>query len=71
MLNMGIFSIFYKMKVCCAFSLESPHRGDSNAYTQHTMTNIKRKLPKISQNTIISAAMIICVRDSKTSSKQP
>ena len=25
-----IFSIFYKIKVCCVFSLESPHRGDSN-----------------------------------------
>ena len=25
------------MKVCCVFSLESPHRGDSNEYTQHTI----------------------------------
>ena len=25
-----IFLIFYNMKVCCAFSLESPQRGDSN-----------------------------------------
>ena len=22
--------IFYSMKVCCVFSLESPYRGDSN-----------------------------------------
>ena len=25
------------------FSLESPHRGDSNEYTQYTIFNIKRK----------------------------
>ena len=25
------------------FSLESPHRGDSNEYTQHTIFNMKRK----------------------------
>ena len=66
---MGIFWIFFKMKVCCVFSLESPHRGDSNEYTQHTMINIKRKSPEISQNTIMSAAMIFFVRDSITSSK--
>ena len=24
------------MKVCCVFSSESPHQGDSNEYTQHT-----------------------------------
>ena len=33
---MGFFSIFFKMKVCCVFSLESPYRGDYNEYTQHT-----------------------------------
>ena len=26
------------------FSLESPHRGDSNEYTQHTVFNIKKKI---------------------------
>ena len=31
---MDIFSIFFNLKVCCVFSLESPHRGDSNVYTQ-------------------------------------
>ena len=41
--NRDIFSIFFNMKVCCVFSLESAHRGDSNEYTQHTMINIKRK----------------------------
>ena len=32
------------MKVCCVFSLESPHRGDSNKYTQYTIFNIKKKI---------------------------
>ena len=32
--------IFYSMKVCCVFSLESPHWGDSNEYTQYTIFNI-------------------------------
>ena len=42
---MGIvFSIFFNMKVCCVFSLESPHRGDSNEYTQYTIFNIKKKI---------------------------
>ena len=40
---MNIFSIFFNMKVCCMFSLESPHRGDSNEYTQHIIFNIKNK----------------------------
>ena len=26
------------------FSLESPHQGDSNEYTQHAIINIKRKI---------------------------
>ena len=37
MLNGNIFLIFFNMKVCYVFSLESPHRGDSNEYTQHTI----------------------------------
>ena len=32
------------MKVCGVFSLESPHRGDSNEYTQYTIFNIKKKI---------------------------
>ena len=32
------------MKVCCVFSLESPHRGDSNEYKQHTSINIIKKI---------------------------
>ena len=39
-----IFLIFFNMKVCCVFSLESPHRGDSNEYAQHAIINIKKKI---------------------------
>ena len=35
--------IFYNMKVCCVFSLESPHRGDSYEYTQYTIFNMNKK----------------------------
>ena len=31
------FFLFYLGIVCCVYSLESPHRGDSNEYTQHTI----------------------------------
>ena len=40
----GIFLVFFNMKVFCVLSLESPHRGDSNECTQHTIFNIKRKI---------------------------
>ena len=39
------------------YSLESPYRGDSNEYTQHTIINTKRKSSEIIQDTIMSAAM--------------
>ena len=32
------------MKVRCVFSLESPHPGESNEYTQYTIFNIKKKI---------------------------
>ena len=32
------FFLFYHGIVCCVFSLESPHRGNSNEYTRHTIT---------------------------------
>ena len=51
---MDILSVLLNMKVCCVFLLESPHRGDSNDYKQHTIINIKRK---ITQNYPKSAAM--------------
>ena len=39
----GISFYFFNMKVCCVFSLESPHRGDSNEYTQYTIFNMNKK----------------------------
>ena len=43
-----IFFLFYHGIVCCVYSLESPHRDDSNGYTQHTI--IVLKIEKISLN---------------------
>ena len=37
------FFIFFNMKVCCVFSLESPHRGDSKDYKQYTIFNLNMK----------------------------
>ena len=38
----GFFlKIFFDIKICCTFSLESPHQGDSNENTKHTIVNIK------------------------------
>ena len=54
---MDIFSILFNMKVCCVSSLESPHRGASNEYTQYTIFNIKKK---ITLNYPKSAAMGFC-----------
>ena len=37
--------------VCCVLSLESPHQGDSNGYTQYTIFKMKkRKSAKIIPN---------------------
>ena len=41
--NRDIFSISFNIKVCCMFSLESPHRGDSNENTQYTIFSIKKE----------------------------
>ena len=62
------YLVFYNMKVCCVFSLESPHLGDSNEYTQYTVFNIKKK---ITLNYHKFAAKGVFPRDSRTSSKQP
>ena len=43
MFNRDIILIFFNMKVYCVFSLESPHRGDSNENIQHTIFNIKKE----------------------------
>ena len=32
------------MTVYCVFSLESPHRGDSNEQTQYTIFSIKKEI---------------------------
>ena len=32
-----VIFLFYPEIVCCVYSLELPHRGDSNEYTQHTI----------------------------------
>ena len=32
-----VIFLFYHELVCCVYSLESPHQGDSNEYTQHTI----------------------------------
>ena len=39
-----IFWIFFSMKTLCVFSLEAPHRGDSNGYKQQAIINIKKKI---------------------------
>ena len=66
---MDTFSSFFNLKVCFVCSLESPHRGDSNEYTQYTFFNIKKK--KITLNYPKSAALGFFPRQSRTSSKQP
>ena len=58
------------MKVCCVFSLASPHRGDSNEYTQYIFFNIKKEEEKktekkITLNYYKSAAMGFFPRNSK------
>ena len=40
------------MKVCCVFSLESPHQCDSNVYTQYTIFK-KKKKKKITKSAAI------------------
>ena len=40
---MDIFLIFFNMKVCCVFTLEPPHRGNSNEYTQYSLFNMNMK----------------------------
>ena len=45
---MVIFFIFLHMMVYCVFSLESPHRGNSNVYTQYAIFyNKKENHPRL------------------------
>ena len=46
--NIWGFFLFYHGIVCCVYSLESPHRSDSNEYTQHSI--IVEKIENISRN---------------------
>ena len=62
---MSIVPIFLSMKVCCVFSLESPHRGDSIENAQYTIFNIKKV---ITLNHLKSAAMGFYPKGSRTSS---
>ena len=48
--NRDVFSIFFNMKVYCVFTLEAPQRGDSNEYSQYTISQYKKEThPKLSQ----------------------
>ena len=38
-----LFSIFYNVKVQCVFTLESPHRGDSNENAHYTIFNFEKE----------------------------
>ena len=59
---MDIILIFFNIKVCFVFSLESPHRGDSDEYTQYTIFMVKKK---ITLNYLKSAAMGFCSKGLK------
>ena len=37
------FLFYFNMQVCCVFTFESPHRGDSNENTQYTIFNMNKK----------------------------
>ena len=51
--------LFYREIVCCAYSLESPRRGDSNEYTpyNHCVEN-RKDFPKLSLFASWTGAMI-------------
>ena len=62
------FRFFFNMKVYCVFSLESPQGGDSNKYTQYTISQYKKE----NHLTLSKPAIMGFVpRDSRMSSKQP
>ena len=42
---MDIFLIFFNMLVCCVFSFGSPHRGNSNEYTQYANSSVVPRRP--------------------------
>ena len=62
--NRDIFSIGFNMKVCRVFSLESPHRGNSNEYTQYTIFSIKKN----SAECFAAPALCLYIRNSMKAS---
>ena len=56
------------MEVYCLFSVELPHRGDSNEHTQYTIYNIKKK---ITINYPKSATMGFCSKGPKKEFETP
>ena len=42
--NLGIFFISFTIIVCWVYSLEPPRWGDSNEYTQHTISWWNKKI---------------------------
>ena len=48
------------MKIWCVFSLDSPHRGNSNECKPHTSFNMKNKTTQFIPNIIMSATMEFC-----------
>ena len=64
--NKDIVSIFFNMKVCCVFSLESPQRGNYNEYHYYYR---KKKITLNYPKYDMSAAKGCFPRDSRTRSK--
>ena len=52
------FFFFYHEIVYCVNSLESPHRGDSNEYTQHTIT-VLIKMTSLNYHHFLSDGVMI------------
>ena len=53
--TMNVFSIFFKIKVCCMLLFESLCLGDLNKNTQYTIFNIRKK---ITPNYLKSVVMV-------------
>ena len=60
------FREIYLANVCCVHSLESPRRGDSNEYTQHTfiLYRTPKRYPTIISIMPLGMALIVTLRSS-------
>ena len=58
--NWDTLPIFLNMKVFCVFSLDTPHRGDSNECIQYIITDGLAKLSNICIIGIINKEQNIC-----------